>query len=260
MHTYDAAAVSQLERLYSTPQIVAQRRRLRAVLAARPGEAGLDIGCGAGHLACELAREVSPGGRIVALDSSAESAAACNARATREGVSEHVAVCQGDAGVLDFPDESFDFVVASQVYCFVADVGSAIRQAARVLKKGGRLLVLESDWDLCLWRSSDPALTRRMVDARSAAMYAHAHLPRDMPALVKAAGLTLTDACVHAILETHYEPDSFGAETVGSARSRAVKHGSVSPAEAAAWEADLLSGSPDDWFFCLNRFIFTARK
>jgi 2-polyprenyl-3-methyl-5-hydroxy-6-metoxy-1,4-benzoquinol methylase len=60
-----------LDRAYSTPQIIDQRRRFRAVVAARPGEVGLDVGCGAGHLACEIAGEVAPGGRIVAVDKSA---------------------------------------------------------------------------------------------------------------------------------------------------------------------------------------------
>jgi ubiquinone/menaquinone biosynthesis C-methylase UbiE len=55
---FEAADVARLDRAYSTPQIVHQRRRFRAAVAARPGEVGLDVSCGAGHLACELAREV----------------------------------------------------------------------------------------------------------------------------------------------------------------------------------------------------------
>lgn len=53
MLTYDAKAVAHLDRLYSTPQIVDQRRRLRAVISARPGEVGLDLGCGVAYLASE---------------------------------------------------------------------------------------------------------------------------------------------------------------------------------------------------------------
>jgi len=67
---FDAAGAARLDRAYATPQIVEQRKRLRAVVAARPGEVGLDVGCGPGYLACELAREVMPGGRIVAIDHS----------------------------------------------------------------------------------------------------------------------------------------------------------------------------------------------
>lgn len=68
MLTYDANAVAHLEKLYSSPQIVDQRRRWRAIVAAHPGESGLDAGCGVAYLACELAREVAPGGRIAAID------------------------------------------------------------------------------------------------------------------------------------------------------------------------------------------------
>jgi ubiquinone/menaquinone biosynthesis C-methylase UbiE len=68
MTTFDAADIARLDRAYSTPQILDQRRRFRAIVAAHPSEIGLDVGCGPGHLACELAKEVAPGGRIFAID------------------------------------------------------------------------------------------------------------------------------------------------------------------------------------------------
>jgi precorrin-6B methylase 2 len=67
MANFNAADVARLDRAYSTPQIVDQRRRFRAVLAPRSGEVCLDVGCGAGHLACELAGDVAPGGCIVGI-------------------------------------------------------------------------------------------------------------------------------------------------------------------------------------------------
>jgi arsenite methyltransferase len=155
MSNFEAADIARLDRAYSTPQIVDQRRRFRAVVAARPGEIGLDVGCGAGHLACELAGEVAPEGRIVAIDRSPESVDASKARAVKEEFADTVDVQVGDATALQFPDETFDFVVAVQVYSFVSNVARAIEEAARVLRKGGRLLVLESDWDMCIWKSRD---------------------------------------------------------------------------------------------------------
>ena len=62
----------------------------------------------------------------------------------------------GDATALGFPDETFDFVVAVQVYSFVPNVARAIEEAARVLRNGGRLLVLESDWDMCYMEIQRP--------------------------------------------------------------------------------------------------------
>ena len=202
MQNFEAADVARLDRAYSTPQIVEQRRRFRAAVAARPGETGLDVGCGAGHLACELAREVTP----------------------------------------------------------VPNVARALEEAARVLRKGGRLLVLESDWDMCLWKSKDPGFTRRMISARAEIQFAHAYLPRDLHRLFRAAGLTLADVQTFSIVETRYDPSSYGASVIGITRDSALKYG-VSAEDAAAWEADLRSRTAEgDWFFCLDRFVFTGTK
>jgi ubiquinone/menaquinone biosynthesis C-methylase UbiE len=259
MPNYDAAAVARLDRRYSTPEMVEQRRRFRDVVRARPGETGLDVGCGAGHLACELAGDVAPGGHIFAIDRSPDSVDATKARIARSGLEHVVETRAGKATALDFPGEMFDFVVATQVYCHVPDVEGATREAARVLHKGGRLVVLDSDWDMCIWESADPGLARRMLDARRA-RYAHPYLPRHMHRLLRAAGLTLSWAEVFPIIETKYHPDAFGTEVLATTVEQALEHG-VPAADVAAWERDLRSRTADgEWFFCLNRFIFAAKK
>jgi SAM-dependent methyltransferase len=166
----------------------------------------------------------------------------------------------GDATALEFPDETFDFVVAVQVYSFVPNVARTLEEAARVLRKDGRLLVLESDWDMCLWKSKDPDLTRRMISARAETQFAHAYLPRDLHKLFRAAGLTLADVQTFSIVETRYDPSSYGATVIGITRDSAIKHG-VPAEDAAASEADLRSRTGEgEWFFCLERFVFTGRK
>jgi arsenite methyltransferase len=260
MQNFEAADVARLDRAYSTPQIVDQRRRFRAAVAARPGEAGLDVGCGAGHLACELAKEVGPGGGIVAIDKSCESVDASKARVAKEELADTVVVQVGDATALEFSDATFDFVVAVQVYSFVANVARAIEEAARVLRKGGRLLVLESDWDMCIWKSKNPLFTRRVISARAETQFAHAYLPRDLHKLFLAAGLTLADVRTFSIVETSYDPSSYGASVIGITRDSALKHG-VPAADVSAWEQDLRSRTADgEWFFCLDRFVFTGTK
>lgn len=260
MLTYDAKAVARLEKVYSTPQIVDQRRRLRAIVSARPGEQGLDVGCGVAHLACELAKDVAPLGRISAIDKSSEAIEASKVRIAKEGLEELVDVRIGDAADLPFPDESFDFVVSAQVYCYVPDVARAIREAARVLRKGGRLVVLESDWEMCTWASRDPALTRRVIAARAAVQFAHAYLPRELHGLIQAAGMAVTDAQSFSIVEPSYDAESFSAGIIPSMRDAALKHG-IAPEEVSRWTSDLQSrASEGNWFFCLNRFVFSADK
>jgi len=259
MRTYDAKAVAGLERRYATPQVIDQRKRFCAILAPRPGETGLDVGCGPGYLACDMAAEVAPGGRIVAIDRSPDSVASAAALVARRGLAGVVEVRAGDAQDLDFPDGSFDFVAATQVYCHVPDVARAINEAARVLRKGGRLAVLDSDWDMCAWESGDHARMRRMLAARQL-RFEHAHLPCELHRLFREAGLALAGVQAFALIETRYDPDSFGAEILQSTRDAALKYG-VPAAEVEAWEQDLRArGADGEWFFCLDRFVFTATK
>jgi ubiquinone/menaquinone biosynthesis C-methylase UbiE len=260
MANFGAADIARLDRAYSTPQIVDQRRRIRAVVGARRSEVGLDVGCGPGHLACELAKEVAPRGRIFAIDKSPESVDATKARAVKEELSDSVDVQVGDATALGFPDDTFDFVVAAQVYSFVPNVAQAIEEAARVLRKGGRLLVLESDWDMCIWKSRDPVFTCRMISARAETQFAHVYLPRDLHKLFRAASLTVGDVHTFSIVETRYDPSSYGVSAIGITRDSALKHGVPAP-DVAAWEQDLRSRTTEgEWFFCLDRFVFTGTK
>jgi ubiquinone/menaquinone biosynthesis C-methylase UbiE len=255
---FDAAVAARLDKLYASPQMFAQRTAFRRALAARPGEQGLDIGAGLGHLSCELAAEVAADGRIVAVDSSPDMIAATRRRVDSLGLSSLVETRPSDAVALDLADESFDFAVAVQVYSYVEDVALAVREAARVLRRGGRLAVLETDWDLCTYESSDREVTRRMLDGSS--RFAHPHLPTRLHRLFRHAGLALERCEAFPVVETRYDPDSFGAGLVDITRDAAVRRG-VPTAEADAWAADIRARSSDgEYFFCANRFIFVGTK
>jgi arsenite methyltransferase len=255
---FNAKMAVQLDKLYASPQVIAQRARLRALIRAQPGEHGVDVGCGLAHLSCELAEEVGAGGRIVGVDASADMVAGATERAARLGVADRVEVRQADATALPLADASMDFAVAVQSYSYVADVEGAIRDAARVLKPGGRLAVLETDWDLCIYRSPDDAQMRRLFDGRW--RFEHWTLPRELQRLFTAAGLSLAACEAFPIVETRYDPDAFGVGLIKVARNAAVRHG-VDAAQADAWVADVHArGQDGDYFFCLNRFMFVATK
>ena len=255
---FNAAMARRLDRLYTSPQIVAQRARLRELINAQPGETGVDVGCGLGHLTCELAREVAPGGRMIGIDMSADMAAGAAERAKREGLADVIETRLGDATALDLADASADFVVAVQSYSYVPEVERAIAEAARVLRPGGRLAVLETDWDMCVYESGDAQQMRRIFDGRW--RFAHWQLPRQLHRMFRNAGLTLAKAEAYPLLETRYDPDSFGVGLVAIARNAAVRHG-VDAQEVDAWVADIHSRRVDgEYFFCTNRFMFVAVK
>lgn len=257
--TFDAPTVARLEHSYRAPAIAAQRARTRAALGARPGEAGLDVGCGPGYLACELAREVSPTGRMVAIDSSPDMLASARARIAAAGLADVVEVRAGDATRLDFERGRFDFVVAVQVYLYVADVAGALAQAARVLRPGGRLLVVDTDWDSCVWLTADPARHRRILEVQ-AEHYTSPHLPPRLPGLLRDAGLRLRVAEAIPVVELAPSEDSYSRSLAGMMADLASRRG-IPRAEAEAWKADLLARTgAGDYFFSVNRYLFLADR
>ncbi len=237
---FDEETARQVERVYLTPDVVEQRRLTREALAVQAGERVLDIGSGPGLLAAELAQE---GARVVGLDPS-ESRLARSRRREIAGAEFQA----GDALSLPVADASFDAAVSTQVLENVEDVAGALREAHRALKPGGRLLVLDTDWDSVVWRSADPERMRRVLSAWDAHL-ADPHLPRRLPGLLKEAGFTSTRTAVLPILNHPYDPDTYSAGIIPVIASFV---------DDAAW-ADELTGLGEDYFFSLNRYLFVAR-
>jgi demethylmenaquinone methyltransferase/2-methoxy-6-polyprenyl-1,4-benzoquinol methylase len=112
------------------------RRRMRQCLEQRRGQRVLDLAAGTGVSTAELERA---GARAVGCDFSLGMLRAGRANRSRR----HLALVAGDATRLPFADGSFDAVTISFGLRNVADVPGALREMARVTRRGGRLVVCE---------------------------------------------------------------------------------------------------------------------
>ena len=112
---------------------------IKSAVAERPVEALLDLGTGTGRMLELFGPEI---GRGLGLDLSLDMLALARARLDRAGL-RHCTVRQGDVYDLALPKDSFDLVIIHQVLHFLDDGARAIREAARVLRPGGRLLVVD---------------------------------------------------------------------------------------------------------------------
>ena len=119
--------------------------RLAAARRARleDGEIALDIGTGTGDLAFTLLRMSAPSSRVVGLDVSASMLDLAVWKASRAGLSERFSVIQGTALDVPAPDRSFDRVVSAFTLRNVADLSRTFAEMRRVLRYGGRAVLLE---------------------------------------------------------------------------------------------------------------------
>lgn len=109
----------------------------------RPGQTVLDIAGGTGDIAAAMARRVGSRGLVVLSDINASMLEVGRDKLTNKGVVGNLEVAQADAEALPFDDDSFDCITIGFGLRNVTDKDRALASMYRVLKPGGRLLVLE---------------------------------------------------------------------------------------------------------------------
>jgi SAM-dependent methyltransferase len=240
-----------VEATYATQDVVGQRRATLRALEPQNGERIVDIGCGPGYLAAELAELVGPEGFVQGVDPSPHMLAIAARRAL-----PHMELSEGDALSLPAEDASFHAAVSTQVYEYVPDIPAALAEVRRVLRPGGRLLVLDTDWDSIVWRSSDDSRMERVLRAWEEHL-SHPRLPRVLPELLADAGFALRLTQVVPVLNVGYHADTYSANVLGMIARFVSGRQGIAAEEASAWEDDLRSLG-EHYFFSLNRYLFVA--
>jgi arsenite methyltransferase len=111
-----------------------------AVADLHAGETVLDLGSGGGADVLLSARRVGPTGKAIGLDMTDEMLALARTHAAEAGV-DNVQFVKGYIEEIPLPDESVDVVISNCVINLSADKGKVLREAARVLRPGGRVAV-----------------------------------------------------------------------------------------------------------------------
>lgn len=119
------------------------KRFTLAQTGLKAGQRALDLAGGTGDLAMKMSRMVGPTGEVVLSDINASMLNVGRERLIDAGIAGNLRYVQANAECLPFPDDYFDCVTMAFGLRNVTDKDAALRSIFRVLKPGGRLLVLE---------------------------------------------------------------------------------------------------------------------
>jgi ubiquinone/menaquinone biosynthesis C-methylase UbiE len=144
-------------------QLVGAQTELIARAGVAPGERVLDVACGTGLVALEVARTIGPRGSVLGIDLSGTMVDAAR-RQAHEVEASNAAFARMDAEKLDLPDASFDVALCALGLMYMPESERAVCEMHRVLRPGGRMvLAVWGERSRCGWSALFP-----IVDAEVA--------------------------------------------------------------------------------------------
>jgi len=246
-----------LESIYQTSEAAIRRKAVLDALKLKRGECSLDIGTGPGFVAWEMAAAVGGTGQVECIDTNETMMRMAFDRCARK---PWVCFQIGNATELPVSSDSCDAAAVIQVLEFVPDVPKALDELYRVLRPGGRAVIVSTDWPSLAWQSGDSARMARILDAFSEHC-PHMALPRVLMPMLRTAGFTISAHSLIPHFNAIYSHNTFSALTAKLIAAFVPGRRGVSREEAAAWLDDLRqTGEDGKWFFSLNQYLFVVQK
>jgi ubiquinone/menaquinone biosynthesis C-methylase UbiE len=217
-------------------QQVAIREAYVGLLGDLAGQRVLDVGCGTGVVARDVARRVGPRGSVLGVDPTPAFVEAAEELRRDAGLT-NVAFQVGDGRRLGLPSADFDAVLAVTVLCHLPDREQVIGEMRRVARFGGKILIVDGDYAANHVEHPDRALTRRIIDAWLATVVDDPYLCRRLVPLIEASRLRVerVSGYVHVEAGRVDEQTSFIWQWSLFALRQALGVGAISESEGADW-------------------------
>ena len=252
---HPSSDAKSLEKSYSTNDIVKQREKTISMLNLKPGEKVIDIGCGVGFLAYKMSEIVGESGSVICLDQNKEMVEHTKKRCKNFNQTSFFV---GNAYNLPCEENSVDAVTCTQVLLYVENTSLAISEIKRILKKGGRIIIVETDWRGVVLSNSNDILTKKIFAAWDETVPSP-NLPVYLYPLLKKNGFSNIKIEPIPILNTNYNSNNFSYDIMKWITKNAVDKKVISHDERRIWINELEKYEKNSsYFFCVNRFLFSA--
>jgi SAM-dependent methyltransferase len=241
------ALIALLDIADNIPGASELRAQSYELLGIAPDAAVVDVGCGAGRAAAEMAER---GARAVGIDPDERMITVAGKR--WPAADFRVA----SAYELPFSDGALHGYRADKVYHVLDDPARAVGEARRVLAPGGRIVLIGQDWDTFVIDADDAVLTRTIVHAR-------ADLVPTPRVVRRSRNLLLDEGFADIAVETHTRifTDAAMVPVLANLAEKAHSGGAISDAQAEAWIAEQHErGRRGRLFFALPLFVTAATR
>ncbi len=237
------------------PGIRGLRRWAHDALAVAPGESAVDIGSGTGSEVLVFADAVGPTGDAVGVEPDPNLLAGAERRAAQHN--SPARFVPGDAYGLPFGGDTFDVALCERVFQHLTAPARAAREIARVLKPGGRVVVMDSDWGTAIVHPGD----RRVVHEVIETLITNTTNPfsgRRLPGLLAGAGLVVDDIGSHALVQ---DASAGAGALVARIAEMAEARGAITEAQRRELLAELEAGArTGDIHLSVTMFAVLAHK
>ena len=252
-HAVEPTYVAALEAFDRLPLLGELKALAIERTATGPGCRVLDVGCGFGLETLRLARAVQPGGTVTGIDRSGEFVAEARRRAAAAG-SEAVFE-QGDAQQLPVPDDTVDVARAERVLIYLDDPGRALAELVRVTRPGGRIAVIEPDFDTNTVNVPDAGLVRAVLAHEADTAVVNPRLVRDLSAGLRHHGLADVEIASRMVV---FDAD-LAAQYFGGIGDAAVRDGVIDADAGERWRSTVDDlHRRGELFGAVGYYLFTA--
>jgi SAM-dependent methyltransferase len=181
-------------------------------------------------------------------------------RSTERNDKPWTSFSQSDATNLGKAEASCDVVVSTQVAEYVPDIAAFCREAFRVLKPGGRGVIMATNWEAVAWHSED----QERMETVMAAFAPHcvdSVLPRTLAPRLRAAGFVVDRVSTFPILNLDWSPDNYSCLTIPFIVTYIKKQGSLDNELLDDWAAEQRElADRGEYYFLSSRIYFEISK